>query len=134
MRRENDGLAGMVVFANDLPEQDPGLRVQTGARLIEKQDLRIMHHGARDGETLHHSARKTAHHLIRAIRQLESVEQRVRPLMPLLRWNAEVSCMKQQDLARSQGKVEVRALWHDTDQVTHCRLILPYLMVLDPRL
>jgi len=56
VRGEQNGFAGLVVLANDLPQEQARLRVETGAGLVQKQHLRIVHHGARDGEALHHAA------------------------------------------------------------------------------
>ena len=59
------------------------------ARFVEKQNLRIVHHGARDGHALHHAARKAAHQLVGPIRQLEAVEQRVGAFRALVGAEAE---------------------------------------------
>ena len=67
VRGQQDRLAALVVFANDFPQQQPRLRIEPGAGLVEKKHLRIVHHGARNGETLHHAAGESAHHLIGAV-------------------------------------------------------------------
>ena len=36
MGSQQDGFSRLVVFANDLPQQNPGLRIKPGARLVEK--------------------------------------------------------------------------------------------------
>ena len=48
VRGEQHGFAELVVFANDLPEQDARLRIEAGAGFVEEQNLRIVHHGAGD--------------------------------------------------------------------------------------
>ena len=84
VRGQHDRFAELVVFANDLPEQDARLRIEPGARLIEKQNLRIVHHGAGDRQALHHSAGKSTDHLRGAIGELEFFEQFVGALAFLL--------------------------------------------------
>ena len=66
----------LVVFPNDFPQEQAGLRVQAGAGLVEKKHLRVVHHRARDGEPLHHAAGKAADHLVGAIGKLEALEKR----------------------------------------------------------
>ncbi len=103
VRGQQDGFAELVVFANDLPEQDAGLRIESGAGLVEKQDLRIVHHGARDGEALHHAAGKSAHHLIGAIGELEFFEQCVGALVAFFGGDAEVGAVEDaESRARSE--------------------------------
>src|SRR2546421_1855557 len=41
VRREQNGLAAAVVLADDFPQQQPGLRIEPRARLIQKQHFRI---------------------------------------------------------------------------------------------
>src|SRR3569832_2155084 len=67
VRRQENGLSTLVVFTNDFPEQQTRLRIETGTRLVEKQHLRIVHHRARDRESLHHAGGKATHKLIGAI-------------------------------------------------------------------
>jgi hypothetical protein len=74
VRGEKNGFAALIVFANDFPEQEPGLRVEAGAGLIQKKYLRVVHHGAGDGKPLHHAAGESAHHLIATVTELESLE------------------------------------------------------------
>ena len=74
VRSQQNGLARLVVFANDLPQEQLGLRIQSSTRLVEKQHLRIVHHGPCNGKPLHHAAGKAAHHLVGAIAQLEPLE------------------------------------------------------------
>ena len=80
VRGQQDGLAALVVFANDFPKKQSGLRIEAGAGLVQEKNLRVVHHGARDGETLHHAAGESANHLIGAVRELEAIEQRLRAL------------------------------------------------------
>jgi hypothetical protein len=83
MSGQQNGPSRMVVFANDLPQENPGLRIEPGARFVEKQDLWIVHHGAGNGKPLHHASGEAAHHLVRAFGELELLEQRVGALISL---------------------------------------------------
>src|SRR5690242_4570928 len=76
VRGEQDRPAFLVVLTNDFPKQETRLRIETNTRLIQKQNLRIMHHRTRDRDALHHSSRKAAHKLVGAISQLEALEER----------------------------------------------------------
>src|SRR5579859_6146990 len=114
VRGQQNRFAGLVVLANDLPKQQLGLWIKAGAGLIEKKDLGIVHHGARDREPLHHAAGETADHLIAAIGELESVEESVGALTALGRVEAEVGAVKEQNLAGGEGEVQVGALCDDS--------------------
>src|ERR1700722_5663569 len=72
---EQDGFAALVVLADDFPKKKPGLRVEAGAWLVEEEHLRIVHHGTRDGEALHHAAREAADHVVGSVSELEAVEE-----------------------------------------------------------
>ena len=73
--RQHDRAAAGVVLADDFPEEQAGLRVEPGRRLIEEEDLGVVHHGARDRETLHHAAGESAGEVVGAVGELESLEE-----------------------------------------------------------
>src|SRR6202166_5031338 len=123
-----------MIFANDLPEKNPGLRIEPGTRLIEKQHLRIVHHGAGDGKPLHHAAGKPADHLVSAFCELELLEQRVGALISLLGCDSEISRVKDENLASGQRKIQVGALRYDADQALDLSLLLPHIVLPDPSL
>ena len=75
VRGEQNGFAALVVLADDLPQKQARLRIETGAWLVEEENLRIVHHGARNRKPLHHAAGKTAHQLVGAVGQFEAFEQ-----------------------------------------------------------
>lgn len=99
VRRQEDRLAELVIFANDLPQQNAGLGIESGAGLVQEQDLRIMHHGAGDGEALHHASGKAAHHLLGAIGELEFLEQGVSQVGALFTWDSEIGGVEGEYLA-----------------------------------
>src|SRR2546426_11358704 len=71
MGGQQDSFATVVVLADYLPEKQSGLRVQAGTGLVQEKDLWIVHHGARNGETLHHATGESTDHLIGAVRSEE---------------------------------------------------------------
>ena len=62
--------------------QDGYLRIESRARLVEKQDVGVVHHGPCDGEALHHSAGKSERllelHLFDLDREIYGEEMEVR--------------------------------------------------------
>jgi hypothetical protein len=51
--------------------------VQAGTGLVQEKYLGVVHHGARNGETLHHAAGESASHLIGPVTEFEAIEQRL---------------------------------------------------------
>src|SRR6185369_12753763 len=114
-----------VVAANHFAEQETRLRIESRTGLVEKQDLGIVHHRARDREALHHAAREPENALVRAIGELELLEQSVRATLTLARGKAEVRAMKREDLARRQREIEVRTLRHHADETLDVDAVRP---------
>src|SRR5208282_723271 len=100
---------------------------------VEEQHLRVMHHGARDRNALHHSAGKPAHELVGTIRQLEAIEQAIGALCALVRTQAEVRSVEKQNLASGKTEIQVGALRHYSDLPLGSRLIAPDIMPTHPR-
>src|SRR5713101_669502 len=90
-----------------------------------------VHHGAGNGEALHHAAGESANHLIGAIGELEAVEERFSALGTLVRSKAEVGAMESQNFARGQRKVQIWALGDDADQALDGDLLFPDVMFAD---
>src|SRR6185369_16639417 len=123
-----------MVLANDLPEQNAGLGIESGARLVEEEHLWVVHHGASDGKPLHHAAREPAHELIAALGKLELFQQRVGELIALPGAESKVSTVEDEDLTRREREVEIGALRDDADQALDLGLLLPDIEVADPGL
>src|SRR5882724_11201278 len=126
--------AALVVFANDLPQEQAGLRVEASARFVEKKNLRVVHHGARNGKALHHTAGEAAHHLVGAIGEFETLQEGCRALGAFLRGEAEIGAVKREDFASGEGKIQIGALGHDTDEALDGDLRLPDVVFSDKRL
>jgi hypothetical protein len=131
---QQNGFAALVVLTDDFPKEQAGLRVQAGAGFVEEKDLRIVHHGARDGEALHHAAGEAANHLIGAIRQLEALEKGFGAFGAFLGAKAKVSAVESQNLTSGEGKVEIGALRYDSDEALDGDLFLPDVVFADERL
>src|SRR6266478_8670517 len=131
---EQNCFAALVVLADDLPEEQASLRVQAGAGLVQEKDLRVVHHGAGNGEALHHAAGESANHLIGAIGELEAVEERFSALGTLVRSKAKVGAMEDQNLAGGQGKIQIGALGHHADQALDSDLLFPDVVFADESL
>ncbi len=56
MSRQKDRLSARVVFTHHVPQKQARLRIKARARLVEEQDLGIMHHRASDRQPLQHAA------------------------------------------------------------------------------
>ena len=134
VRGKQNSFAALVVLANDFPEQQACLRIEAGAGLVQEEHLRIVHHGAGDGETLHHSAGKTADDLIGAVGELEALEKRFRALVALVRAETKIGAVKNENFASRQRKVEIGTLGYDANQPFDGGLFFPDVMFADPGL
>ncbi len=133
VRSQDDGFALPVVIAHDVPKQQPGLRIQAGGRLVQEQHRGVVHHGAGNGEALHHAAGKAAHHLVGAVGQLEAVEQLGGALLALAGRLPEVSAVKEQNFAGGEGEIQVGPLRHHPDQPLGRHLLPPHVVFADER-
>src|SRR5208283_176394 len=134
VRGEKNGFSALVVFADDLPEQQTSLGIEAGARFVEEKNLGIVHHGASDGEALHHATGKSTHHLIAAVAELKAIEQGVGSLGTFVGVQAKVGAVKEQNFASGERKIKIRTLSHDSDEPLHSNLFLPDIELADPGL
>jgi hypothetical protein len=91
-----------------------------------------MHHGAGDGEPLHHAAGKSAYHLIRAVGQLKFFQQLAGALVAILSTDPEIRAVEGEDFTGGQRKIEIRTLRDDSDQPFDDSLIFPDIVVAEP--
>src|SRR6202521_187571 len=125
MGGQQDRFAALVVFADDFPQEQTGLRVQASTGFVQEKDLRIVHHSASDGEALHHAAREAADHLVGAIGELEALEKGFRTLGAFVRGKAKIGAVEGEDLAGSKRKIQIWALGDNTNQALDGDLLLP---------
>ncbi len=102
MSSRQDGFPGLVVFADDLPQENSGLRIEA-SRFGSSKNAWGSCIMARAMKPLHHASGKAADHLVRAFRELEFFEQSVRAFIPSPRSNSEVGSVEGEDLAGSQS-------------------------------
>src|SRR5882724_8939407 len=126
--------AALIVFANDFPQEQAGLRVEASAGFVEKKNLRVVHHGARDGKALHHTAGEAADHLVGAIGEFEALQEGCRALGAFLRGEAEIRAVKRQDLTSGKGEIQIGALGDNADETLDGDLRLPNVVFSDKRL
>ncbi len=102
VRGQQNRFPAVIVFADNLPQEQPGLRIQSGTGFVQEKNLWVMHHGARDGESLHHTAGESANHLVGAIGELEALEERFGALGTFVRGKAEIGAVESKNFARGK--------------------------------
>ena len=76
MGGDQDGQVALALEAREhLPHGDARDRVEAGGRLVEKEDLRLVHQAARDFQPAPHAAGEHLHRLVRPLRQVDGREQ-----------------------------------------------------------
>jgi hypothetical protein len=91
-----------------------------------------VHHGTGDGHALHHSARKAADKLVGTVRQFKAIEQLRGALRSFAGTNAKVCSVKEQNLARSQRKIQIWTLCNHSYLPFGSGLILPNIVFANP--
>jgi len=66
VRADEDRLAQPAELLEDLHQLDPGARVETGCRLVQQQQLRVVDQHARQGHALLHPARQALDQIVLA--------------------------------------------------------------------
>ena len=75
VRREHEGDARLLQSIEALPQHVARLRVETGGRLVEQQDLGLVDQGARDRQPALHAARQRVDPRVAAIGELHELQQ-----------------------------------------------------------
>src|SRR6516162_9531298 len=89
-----------------VPDDVPGLRVEPGRRLVEQEHFRVVDERAGDGQAPLHPARERLDAVVRPLRELDELEQLIRPLAELAPGEAEVAAVDEDVLADGQVAVE----------------------------
>src|SRR5581483_297009 len=132
VRRQQDRAAFLVVLANDFPKEKSRLRIEANAWLVEKQDLRIVHHRPGNGNALHHATGEAANQFIGSLCKFEAIEQFGSALAALARVESEIGAVKLQDLARSEREIEIGSLRDNSDFALGRSLVLPDIVAAHP--
>ena len=91
------------------------LRIEARRRLVEQHDLGLVDERPRDRQAPLHPARQRLDLVVRALRELDELEQLVGPRAQLLARNAEVAAVDDDVLADGQLHVERVLLRHDPE-------------------
>jgi len=87
VRRDQDRQVALALdLGEHLPDRDPRHRIETGGRLVEKEDARLVDQAAGDFDAPPHAARQVLHLRLAPLRQLDRLEQLVD--QPLRAWRA----------------------------------------------
>ena len=114
---QQDRLAVVVEIAEDLPQGDATLRIETGRRLVEEQHLRSMHDRPCHHQSLGHAARQRHDRGRRSLDESHPLHQLARERLGLLGTHAEVATVELEVLEHGHRPVEGVALRHDADQL-----------------
>ena len=115
VRRQQERRPQLPQLDDPLPEEQPRLRVEPRRRLVEHEQLRLVHQRPGDHQPLGHPARVLVDLVGLPPAQAEPVEQLERPLAPVPPRRAEVGSVEGQVLERRQRPVEVAHLRDDGD-------------------
>ena len=112
VRRQHERDAPLLQPEEPIPDHVSCLGVEPGRRLVEQQDVRIADEGTGDREPPLHSAGERLDARLRALVQLDELEQLVYPLPELAAGDAEVPPVDRHVLTHRQLEVE-RVLLRD---------------------
>src|SRR6266851_6687034 len=120
VRRQHNGNALLPQASHRVPHGNTALRIESRARLVEKENLGTMCNGAGDLNALGKAARELCRISVGSFRQMKLREQLLRSLSRLCAGKPEVAAVKVdvfEDGARAVERVELR---HDADR-TACQ-------------
>src|SRR5258706_10119327 len=112
VRGEEDRLALAQEQAQLLPHEGARLRIEPGGRLVEEEELRIVHERAREHEAALHAAGQLLDAASRARLQRRELEQARQSLFHRLLVDAEVTPVHDEVLAHGEVGIEVVDLRH----------------------
>ncbi len=106
VRGEDEGDAALLEAEQAVPDDVPGLRVETGGGLVEDQDVRVVDEAPGDREAALHAAGQRVDLVVGALGELNEVEQLVGALVDQLARQPEVAAVDEQVLAHRQLVVQ----------------------------
>ncbi len=112
---ENDCRAARIDFVEELPHRAANLDVHTRSGLIEHQQARLVHQGARDHQAPLHAAGKPARHAVALVPQLQLPQVLLGADARHRARNAVKARLIDDDGERRLELVEVQLLRHDAD-------------------
>ena len=93
----------------------PRLRVETGRRLVQEHQLRLVHERSRDRQPALHPARERIDSGLAAVGELDELEQLVDSPADLVAWEAEEAAVDLEVLSDVELLVEVVLLGDDAE-------------------
>ena len=106
-----------------VPDDVTRLRVEAGRRLVEEQHLGLVDERARDRQPALHAARERLDLVVRALRELDEVEELVGARAEVLPGQPEVAAVDDDVLADGQLHVERVLLRHDAEPRADLRAV-----------
>jgi hypothetical protein len=119
VRGEDDGHPAVPELAHPVPHEQPGLRVEAGARLVEEDHPGRVHQRPGDQQPLRHAAGVVVDLVAAAVAQTQLRQQGVGPPVPFRPPDPVVRGVEDQVLPGGERPVEVGTLGHDR-QPTAC--------------
>src|SRR5262245_34759663 len=115
VRRQQDGGAGALERADALPDEPPGLGIESGGGLVEDEQSGLVEQRTRQHESAAHAAREGLDALAAMIAELGETDQLLRAASRLARRDAEVAGIDVQVLLDAQVGIEAVLLRDHAD-------------------
>ncbi len=115
MRGQDDGGAGLVDLAQELPHRVANLDIDARGRLIEYQQAWLVHQGAGNHQATLHAARQVARLCIAFAPKIELLQRALGALVGLAPRDAVVTRLVDDDLDDRLEHIEVEFLRHQAD-------------------
>ncbi len=119
LRGQQHGRSVVVESSDLLPQRDPTHRVESGGRLVEEQDRRLVDQRQREVETAPHPARVGADSAIAGRGEADPFEQFVGLGVVLRLRQAVEHRLEVQELAAGHQRIDRRVLQRDADVAAH---------------
>ncbi len=113
--RQDEGHPLLLEPIELVPEEVAGLRVEAGRRLVEEEEIGLVHEGSGDRQASLHPARERLHLGVGPIEELDEVEEGVGATPGLGPGKVEVAAVDDEVLPDGQLHVEGVLLWHDPE-------------------
>lgn len=115
MRREYDGRSAFIEFSEEVIHLSPELYIHARCRLIEDEDIRIMHERTSNHESALHPTRERASLAISLFPETESTQVLLGVRSCFMTVDTVVARLSDDDVPHLFKYPEVELLWHDAD-------------------
>src|SRR2546425_6474465 len=107
MGGEDDGRAAFLDAANQLPEVSASLRIESGRRLVEEENLGSVDEGGRDGKTLSLTPRERLLLLPRALLEVDRAQERERVDVESVAGSEELDGLPRGEVVRERAPLQL---------------------------